>query len=84
MFPTIIQYSVVEFIFLVCMKNVYSLQLCWLVKRFNKRFDKKSRNKYDVYIILNGTKEYQYARDGEERSGVQFRFAMKFSKRTKK
>lgn len=33
---------------------------------------------YDAYIIPNGTVEYHYTKDGEEKNGVQFKFIMDF------
>ena len=38
----------------------------------------KTGKKYDAYIIPIGTEEYHYTKDGEEKSGVQFKFVMKF------
>ena len=38
----------------------------------------KAGKKYDAYIIPIGTEEYHYTKDGEEKSGVQFKFVMKF------
>ena len=47
-----------------------------------KGLTSKAGKKYDVYIITTGTEEYHYTKDGEEKSGVQFKFAMEFPKRT--
>ena len=33
----------------------------------------KTGKKYDAYIIPIGTEEYHYTKDGEEKSGVQFK-----------
>ena len=42
----------------------------------------KAGKKYDAYIIPNGTEEYHYRKEGQEKSGVQFKFALEFPKRT--
>lgn len=34
--------------------------------------------KQTAYIIPSGTEEYHYTKDGEEKSGVQFKFVMEF------
>ena len=47
-----------------------------------KGLTSKAGKKYDVYIITTGTEEYRYTKDGEEKSGVQFKFVMEFPKRT--
>ncbi|MBQ9926378.1 MAG: DNA topoisomerase 3 [Lachnospiraceae bacterium] len=47
-----------------------------------KGLTSKAGKKYDAYIIPTGTEEYHYTKDGEEKSGVQFKFAMEFPKRT--
>ena len=47
-----------------------------------KGLTSKAGKKYDVYIITTGTEEYHYTKDGEEKSGVQFKFVMEFPKRT--
>lgn len=36
---------------------------------------------YDAYIIPSGTEEYHYTKDGEEKSGLQFKFLMEFPKK---
>lgn len=36
---------------------------------------------YDAYMIPNGTEEYRYTKDGEEKSGVRFKFTMEFPKK---
>ena len=41
----------------------------------------KAGKKYDAYIIPSGTEEYHYTKDGEEKSGVQFKFVMEFPKK---
>ena len=41
----------------------------------------KTGKKYDAYIIPIGTEEYHYTKDGEEKSGVQFKFVMEFPKK---
>ena len=46
-----------------------------------KGLTSKAGKKYDAYIIPTGTEEYHYTKDGEEKSGVQFKFAMEFPKR---
>ena len=46
-----------------------------------KGLTSKAGKKYDAYIIPTGTEEYHYTKDGEEKSGVQFEFAMEFPKR---
>ena len=50
-------------------------------KTLLKGLTSKAGKKYDAYIILNGTEEYHYTKDGEEKSGVQFKFVMEFPKR---
>ena len=47
-----------------------------------KGLTSKAGKKYDAYIITTGTEEYRYTKDGEEKSGVQFKFVMEFPKRT--
>ncbi len=47
-----------------------------------KGLTSKAGKKYDVYIIPNGTEEYHYRKEGQEKSGVQFKFALEFPKRT--
>ncbi len=47
-------------------------------KTLLKGLTSKAGKKYDAYIIPNGTKEYHYTKDGEEKSGVQFKFVMEF------
>ena len=46
-----------------------------------KGLTSKAGKKYDAYIIPTGTEEYHYTKDGEEKSGVQFKFVMEFPKR---
>lgn len=43
-----------------------------------KGLTSKAGKKYDAYIIPSGTEEYHYTKDGEEKSGVQFKFVMEF------
>ena len=50
-------------------------------KTLLKGLTSKAGKKYDAYIIPNGTEEYHYTKDGEEKSGVQFKFVMEFPKR---
>lgn len=50
-------------------------------KTLLKGLTSKAGKKYDAYIIPSGTEEYHYTKDGEEKSGVQFKFVMEFSKR---
>lgn len=47
-----------------------------------KGLTSKAGKKYDAYIIPNGTEEYHYRKDGQEKSGVQFKFTLEFPKRT--
>ena len=47
-------------------------------KTLLKGLTSKAGKKYDAYIIPSGTEEYHYTKDGEEKSGVQFKFVMKF------
>lgn len=46
-----------------------------------KGLTSKAGKKYDAYIIPNGTEEYSYTKDGEVKSGVQYKFTMEFSKK---
>lgn len=46
-----------------------------------KGLTSKAGKKYDAYIIPEGTEGYRYTKDGEEKSGVQYKFAMEFPKR---
>lgn len=46
-----------------------------------KGLKSKAGKIYDAYIIPSGTEEYRYTKDGEEKSGVQFKVAMEFPKR---
>ena len=46
-----------------------------------KGLKSKAGKPYDAYIIPSGTEEYHYTKDGEEKSGVQFKFVMEFPKR---
>ena len=50
-------------------------------KTLLKGLTSKAGKKYDAYIIPNGTEEYHYTKDGEEKSGVQFKFVMEFPKK---
>ena len=50
-------------------------------KTLLKGLTSKAGKKYDAYIIPSGTEEYHYTKDGEEKSGVQFKFVMEFHKR---
>ena len=43
-----------------------------------KGLTSKAGKKYDAYIMPSGTEEYHYTKDGEEKSGVQFKFVMEF------
>ena len=47
-------------------------------KTLLKGITSKAGKKYDAYIIPSGTEEYHYTKDGEEKSGVQFKFVMEF------
>jgi len=47
-------------------------------KTLLKGLTSKAGKKYDAYIIPSGTEEYHYTKDGEEKSGVQFKFVMEF------
>lgn len=47
-------------------------------KTLLKGISSKAGKKYDAYIIPSGTEEYHYTKDGEEKSGVQFKFVMEF------
>ena len=49
-----------------------------------KGLTSKVGKKYDAYIIPNGIEDYSYSKDGETRSGKQFKFAMDFPKSKKK
>ncbi len=46
-----------------------------------KGLKSKAGKTYDAYIIPSGMEEYRYTKDGEEKSGVQFKFVMEFPKR---
>ena len=48
-----------------------------------KGLKSKAGKPYDAYIIPSGTEEYHYTKDGEEKSGVQFKFVMEFPKKKK-
>ena len=50
-------------------------------KTLLKGLTSKAGKKYNAYIIPSGTEEYHYTKDGEEKSGVQFKFVMEFPKR---
>ncbi len=45
-----------------------------------KGLKSKAGKTYDAYIIPSEMEEYHYTKDGEEKSGVQFKFVMKFPK----
>ena len=49
-----------------------------------KGLKNKAGKIYDAYIIPSGTEGYRYTKDGEEKSGVQFKFVMEFPKRKKR
>lgn len=46
-----------------------------------KGIKSKAHKPYDAYIIPNETEEYRYTKDGEERSGVRFKFVMEFPRK---
>lgn len=46
-----------------------------------KGLKSKAGKTYDAYIIPSGTEEYHYTKDGEEKTGVQFKFIMEFPKK---
>ena len=46
-----------------------------------KGLKSKAGKPYDAYIIPSGTEEYRYTKDGEEKSGIQFKFVMEFPKK---
>ena len=46
-----------------------------------KGLKSKAGKTYDAYIIPSGTEGYHYTKDGEEKSGVQFKFVMEFPKK---
>lgn len=48
-----------------------------------KGLKSKAGKPYDAYIIPSGTEEYRYTKNGEEKSGVQFKFVMEFLKKKK-
>lgn len=50
-------------------------------KTLLKGLTSKAGKKYDAYIIPSGTEEYHYTKDGEEKTGVQFKFVMEFPKK---
>ena len=43
-----------------------------------KGLKSKAGKEYDAYIIPNGTEEYVYTKDGEEKSGVRFKVGVEF------
>ena len=43
-----------------------------------KGLKSKTGKEYDAYIIPNGTEEYVYTKDGEEKSGVRFKVGVEF------
>lgn len=49
-----------------------------------KGLKSKAGKTYDAYIIPSGAEEYRYTKDGEEKSGVQFKFVMEFPKKKKR
>ena len=46
-----------------------------------KGLKNKANKTYDAYIIPSGTEEYHYTKNGEEKSGVQFKIIMEFPKK---
>ncbi|RHF91508.1 type IA DNA topoisomerase [Roseburia sp. AM23-20] len=50
-------------------------------KTLLKGLTSKAGKKYDAYIIPEGTEEYSYTKDGEVKSGVQYKFTMEFPKK---
>lgn len=46
-----------------------------------KGLKSKAGKAYDAYIIPSGTESYHYTKNGEEKSGVQFKFVMEFPKK---
>ena len=46
-----------------------------------KGLKNKANKIYDAYIIPSGMEEYHYTKDGEEKSGVQFKIVMEFPKK---
>lgn len=46
-----------------------------------KGLKSKAGKAYDAYIIPSGTENYHYTKNGEEKSGVQFKFVMEFPKK---
>lgn len=48
-----------------------------------KGLKSKAGKPYDAYIIPEGVEKYSYTKNGEEKSGVQFKFKMDFPKRNK-
>ncbi|GFI30125.1 DNA topoisomerase 3 [Lachnospiraceae bacterium] len=46
-----------------------------------KGLKSKAGKPYDAYIIPSGTEEYHYTKDGEEKSGIQFKIVMEFPKK---
>lgn len=49
-----------------------------------KGLKSKMGKKYDAYIIPTGVEDYSYTKDGETKSGKQFKFSMDFPKHKKK
>ena len=49
-----------------------------------KGLKSKMGKKYDAYIIPTGVEDYSYTKDGETKSGKQFKFSMDFPKYKKK
>lgn len=46
-----------------------------------KGLKSKAGRSYDAYIVPSGTEKYHYMKDGEEKSGVQFKIVMEFPKK---
>ena len=51
------------------------------IEDMNIELDNVGGKKYDAYIIPNGIEDYSYMKDGEKKSGKQFKFAMDFPKK---
>lgn len=49
-----------------------------------KGLKSKAGKAYDAYIIPSGTENYHYTKNGEEKSGAQFKFVMEFPKKKRK
>ncbi|MCI9541041.1 MAG: DNA topoisomerase 3 [Lachnospiraceae bacterium] len=46
-----------------------------------KGLKSKAGKSYDAYVVPSGTEKYHYMKDGEEKSGVQFKIVMEFPKK---